>query len=250
MIKKLIIFSISFVASSTYAMEQIKPWAQQKSTIRIKMPLDKSGLALHITDATKIIDIKNKIEEDDNIPTAQQNIVAQTRYATSLWLTTRNSEPLANDAVVKQVMSDYNTTNFQLFLTTHAQQIAQKPELLPWVKAATVMYVEGLKPSLEVPITDATTLLDIKNFIEKEGGVPHDLQILHAKTKMPWTFGLITELSAPLILNDTDSAKQFMSQHNTDVFTFFINQRLMRKKQDILKQKEKELIKNSEQKQD
>lgn len=90
----------------------------------------------------------------------------------------------------------------------------QPGALQPWVQQATSVQVEMMKKmSEEYPINNTTTILDIKNQVHHDQGIPVAHQKMYALFSIPWTLGVIQSRSR--LLGDQENVKQVMSEYNT-----------------------------------
>jgi hypothetical protein len=99
-------------------------------------------------------------------------------------------------------------------------------EVPKWVKDATHITVEYLTKNQEFPINDTTTVLDVKNVLESNHGIPVHQQALNPLWKNPLQPGLAYN-PGPELPNEI-TIKQAMKSADTNRFALSL---ALRKKQ-------------------
>jgi len=97
------------------------------------------------------------------------------------------------------------------------QQPLVQPTFKDWVQKATSIRVDiGAKSGMSenYPITATTTILDIKNNVHTDNGIPTANQRAHALWSKPLTGGFIRECSREL--RDDETVKSVMNDFNTN----------------------------------
>jgi hypothetical protein len=94
----------------------IAPWAKAATCIYASTPT-KYGIKATITDTSTIGDAKEAIQDMEGIKPEMQHLYVRWSNPWTLWLTQKEGEKeLPDTALVKRVMSRYNTENFGLYL--------------------------------------------------------------------------------------------------------------------------------------
>lgn len=113
--------------------------------------------------------------------------------------------------------------SFSLSAMENAQHQLSNSQLQQWVGAARHIKVQSLKLSSNIPIDHNTTILDVKNALFDQEGIPADQQTLMAITKNPWTLWLTKTVSEHLA--DESNIKEIMNDYDTDTLQLYLRLR-------------------------
>ncbi|HEV2916918.1 MAG TPA: hypothetical protein VGW78_04170 [Candidatus Babeliales bacterium] len=116
---KLIGLYISVVAFSAYAMEQNpewRSWVKNTSVIYISSITKNYPGEMTIENNTTIRDIKHQLYKNQGIPVDHQCLAAVWQVPWTLGLIRDKSAVIQDDLLIKDVMDNYNTRNFELTL--------------------------------------------------------------------------------------------------------------------------------------
>jgi hypothetical protein len=130
MFKKITFLSLGLAIVPAIAMEnaqlELEPWVLGVPELTIKTSVDKECAKISVTNDMTVLDLKNKLQDLEGIPTYQQRV--QAVWPVWLGLYQDRSAPLGDDVNVKNAMSLYNTKTFALVLTLRKQTSAEKKE--------------------------------------------------------------------------------------------------------------------------
>lgn len=107
-----------------------------------------------------------------------------------------------------------------LFASIASLSAMENQAIKPWVKNATKVTLRTMKMSYDVNISDDTTVLDIKEIMESNEGIPVVQQKIRAIYSRPYTLGLLQNEAD--IADDYTNVKKVMNQYNTDLLALYL----------------------------
>lgn len=107
-----------------------------------------------------------------------------------------------------------------LLFMSSSMLMGMHSELARWVQKADMITISMIKMqyNVEIPITDATTVRDIKNELYKTEGIPIEKQVI--KPLNPYACMCCKIMGSTL--DDGNNIKMIMHRHNTDHFGVYL----------------------------
>ncbi len=110
-------FGMEEEADNASDSKQLLAWVATANYIHVKHP--QLNEKFQIDGNTTIDDIKKQLLENEGIPVAQQTLYAVPKNRFGFAQTT-NTTPLLNNKNIKEIMSEHNTNELQLYLKLRA----------------------------------------------------------------------------------------------------------------------------------
>ncbi len=122
MIKQFMLLFISLITVKATCMQhtqELQPWVKEAKQISVRT-LVKNTMQVSIDDASTVMSVKQRLEDAEGIPVAQQSLYPLATSWRRLWLTDAIGSKLDNNQNIKQIMNN-NSNRFLLVLSLRPQ---------------------------------------------------------------------------------------------------------------------------------
>lgn len=98
---------------------------------------------------------------------------------------------------------------------------AMQQPLQVWVQALQSIEVKTIKETIDVPITNNSTVIDVKGYLQNDQGIPVNQQLLYCLV----TEGAILpqDVRGPKLENDLDNIKAIVNMTNSNRFALYLS---------------------------